>query len=208
MVKVFANNKTICFTADLMDFPQKQDTVLVRIHSLDEITMLYNELVNKNQFIEVYFYHENEKLMLITFSSIFKVIEAAGGLVKNSKGEYLFIFRKGKWDLPKGKVDKGESINDAAIREVEEECGVSKLKITKELEPTYHTYHQDGQDILKKTYWFEMSCADDSALKPQAEEDITDARWLGKNDLARVHENTYPSVKDVIAVLDSPSAAR
>src|ERR1043165_8955577 len=198
MVKVFANNKTICFTSNLMDFPQKQDTVLVRIHSLDEIKMVYNELVNKNQFIEVYFYHENEKLMLITFSSIVKMIEAAGGLVQNAKGEYLFIFRKGKWDLPKGKLDKGESSSEAALREVEEECGVGQLKITKELEATYHTYQQDGEDILKKTYWFGMSCGDDSPLKPQTEEDITDAKWLGKDELNKVRENTYGAIEEVL----------
>jgi ADP-ribose pyrophosphatase YjhB (NUDIX family) len=201
MVKVFANNKTICFTSDLMDFPQKQDTVLVRIHSLDEIRMVYNELVNKNQFIEVYFYHENEKLMLSAFSSIFKIIEAAGGLVKNKKDEYLFIFRKGKWDLPKGKIDKGESISAAALREVEEECGVGKLTIVKELAPTYHTYEQGGKDILKKTYWFEMDCADDSPLKPQTEEDITDAKWLSVKDLGQVHENTYGAIEEVIKCL-------
>src|ERR1043166_3932939 len=146
MVKVFANNKTICFTSNIMDFPQKQDSMLVRVHSLDEIQMVYQELVTKSQFIELYFYHENEKLMQITFTSFFKVIEAAGGLVKNNKGEYLFIFRKGKWDLPKGKIDKGESVSAAAIREVEEECGVKKLSIRKELPPTYHTYQQDGKD--------------------------------------------------------------
>ncbi|MFL5765703.1 MAG: NUDIX hydrolase [Bacteroidia bacterium] len=201
MVKVFTNNKTICFTSNLMDFPQKRDTVLVRIHSLDEIRMVFEELVNKNQFIEVYFYHENEKLMLITFTSIFNVIEAAGGLVKNNKGEYLFIFRKGKWDLPKGKIDKGETIEAAALREVEEECGVRKLKIGKELESTYHTYQLHGKNVLKKTYWFEMDCADNSPLVPQAEEDITAAKWLSKNDLAQVYENTFESVKEVMKAI-------
>ncbi len=198
MVKVFSLNKTICLTSNLMDYQQRKDTVLVRIHSLDELQMMYDELVNKNQFIEVYYYHENEKLLLTSFSAAFKVIEAAGGLVKNKNGEYLFIFRNGKWDLPKGKIEKGEGIKTAAIREVEEECSVGKLKIVKELESTYHTYHQDEKAILKRTYWFEMLCEDESALIPQEEEGITEVKWLSKDQLSQVYENTFESIKEVL----------
>jgi 8-oxo-dGTP pyrophosphatase MutT (NUDIX family) len=198
MVKVFSLNKTICLTSNLMDYQQKIDTVLVRIHSLDELQMMFDELVTKNQFLEVYYYHENEKLLLSSFSSAFKVIEAAGGLVKNKKGEYLFIFRNGKWDLPKGKIEKKEGIKEAAIREVEEECGIGGLKIIKELESTYHTYHQEEKAILKRTYWFEMLCEDESKLVPQTEEGITDVKWLSKNKLEQVTENTFESIKEVM----------
>lgn len=198
MVKVFSLNKTICLTSNLMDYQQKKDTVLVRIHSLDELKMMYDELVTKNQFIEVYYYHENEKLLLSSFSLAFKVIEAAGGLVKNKKGEYLFIFRNGKWDLPKGKIEKGEGIKKAAIREVEEECGIGKLKIVKELESTYHTYHVEEKAILKRTYWFEMLCEDESKLIPQTEEGITEVKWLSKKNLKQVCDNTYESIKEVL----------
>lgn len=201
MVKVFSINKTICLTSNLMDYQQKEDTVLVRIHSLDELQMMYDELVNKNQFIEVFLYYENEKLLLTSFSSAFKVIEAAGGLVKNRKGEYLFIFRNGKWDLPKGKIEKGEAINHCAVREVEEECGISKLKIVKELESTFHIYHQEEKAILKRTYWFEMLCEDESKLVPQTEEGITEVKWFSKNDLQQVCDNTYESVKEVMKVV-------
>jgi len=181
-----------------MDYQQKEDTVLVRIHSLDELQMMYDELVNKNQFMEVFYYHENEKLLLTSFSSAFKVIEAAGGLVKNKNGEYLFIFRNGKWDLPKGKIEKGEGIKSAAIREVEEECGISKLKIVKELESTYHIYHIEEKAILKRTYWFEMLCEDESKLIPQMEEGITDVKWIAKKDLQDVNDNTFDSIKEVM----------
>lgn len=198
MVKVFSNNKTICLTSNLMDYTQKKDTVLVRIHSLDELQLMYNELVNKNQFIEVCFYYENEKILLSTFSSSFKVIEAAGGLVKNGKGEYLFIFRNGKWDLPKGKIEKGEAVPVAAIREVEEECGIHNLKIRKELESTYHTYYLEKKEVLKRTHWFEMTSDDNSALVPQIEEGITLVKWLPKKDLSQVYENTYESIKEVM----------
>ncbi len=198
MIKVFSLNKTICLTSNVMDYQQKEDTVLVRIHSIDELQMMYDELVTKNQFIEVFYYHENEKLLLTSFSSAFKVIKAAGGLVKNKKGEYLVIFRNGKWDLPKGKIEKREGIKEAAIREVEEECGIGKLKIVKELESTYHTYHQEEKAVLKRTYWFEMLCEDESKLVPQLEEGITDVKWLSKKDLKQVSDNTYESIKEVL----------
>ena len=198
MVKVFYSNKTIYLTSNLMDYHQKEDTVLVRIHSLDELQLMHDELIDKNQFTEVYFYHENEKLLLSSFSLRYKVIEAAGGLVKNKNGEYLFIFRNGKWDLPKGKFEKKESIKDAAIREVEEECGVGKLKIVKELESTYHIYQIEGKSILKRTYWFDMICGDESKLIPQTEEGITEVKWISKNKLEEVYSNTFESIKEVL----------
>ena len=198
MVKVFSSNKTICLTSNLMDYQQKKDTFLVRIHSLDELEMMYDELVTKNHLLERYFYHEDEKLLLDSFSSHFKIIEAAGGLVRNKNGEYLFIFRNGKWDLPKGKIEKGEGVKTAAIREVEEECGVKKLKITHDLDSTYHIYHINEKAILKRTYWFEMFCDDDSLLVPQAEEGITDVQWLSVKELKKVYDNTYDSIKEVM----------
>lgn len=198
MVKVFYSNKTIYLTSNLMDYHQKEDTVLVRIHSLDELQLMHDELIDKNQFTEVYFYHENEKLLLSSFSLRYKVIEAAGGLVKNKNGEYLFIFRNGKWDLPKGKLEKKETIKDAAIREVEEECGVGKLKIVKELESTYHIYQIEGKSILKRTYWFDMICGDESKLIPQTEEGITEVKWISKNKLEEVYSNTFESIKEVL----------
>ncbi len=198
MVKVFSSNKTICLTSNLIDYQQKKDTMLVKIHSLDELQMMYDELITKNYLQEVYYYYENEKLLLASFSASFKSIHAAGGLVRNIKGQYLFIFRNGKWDLPKGKIEKGEGIKSAAIREVEEECGIKKLSIGKELESTYHIYHINEKAVLKRTYWFEMLCEDESPLIPQVEEGITDVKWLSENELNMVLENTFDSIKEVM----------
>ncbi|MCX6296496.1 MAG: NUDIX domain-containing protein, partial [Bacteroidetes bacterium] len=90
------------------------------------------------------------------------------------------------------------SVETAAIREVEEECGIGKLKIIKEIESTYHIYYLKGKEVLKRTYWFEMNCKDESALVPQLEEGITEVKWLSKNNLNQVLENTYESVKEVM----------
>lgn len=127
-----------------------------------------------------------------------KTIIAAGGLVQNLKGEFLFIFRRGKWDLPKGKTEKGEKIEDAAIREVQEECGISELKIIRPLLKTFHTYELKGKKILKETHWFLMKTNWQGKLIPQNEEDITEAIWVDKKIVKELLENTYDSIKEVV----------
>ncbi|KGE15745.1 NUDIX hydrolase [Sphingobacterium deserti] len=126
------------------------------------------------------------------------IIKAAGGIVKNGDGEYLFIHRLGKWDLPKGKVEDNEKMRDAALREVEEECGIRVNYLGKKLHTTYHTYVMRGKFVLKQTKWYDMGVNKSPDLIPQLEEDITDARWISKDDLDIVRENTYPLIAQII----------
>ena len=131
-------------------------------------------------------------------TACFKYIEAAGGLVTLPDGRILVIKRLGKWDLPKGKAEKGESLQETAIREVVEECGLeSDPIINRELTHTFHTYKQDGNYILKHTAWYVMSYAGEDTLYPQLSEDITDAVWILENRLDMVLPNTYKSIKQV-----------
>lgn len=130
------------------------------------------------------------------------VIEAAGGLVKNGKKDFLFIFRNGKWDLPKGKLEKGEKPKEGAVREVEEECGIAIDKCGKKIVNTYHVYTVKGEVVLKKTYWYKMKYKGKGKLVPQIEEGITDVRWMGKNDIKLVAGNTFPSIMDVLLKRD------
>ncbi len=198
MIKIFSLNKTIYLINNQATFKAKNGAILVSIQSEDDMSLKYNALINKKNLNELYFFNKNLKHLFNYFSNMFRVIEAAGGLVKNKKGEYLFIFRNGKWDLPKGKIEKREKIKTAAIREVEEECGISGLTIIRELPTTYHTYFMEEKAILKPTYWFEMICNDSSALIPQIEEGITDAQWVATKQLKKVLNNTFESVKEVI----------
>lgn len=198
MIKIFSSDKIIYLINDRSIFRLSEDAVLADIQSKNEMLSQYNKWIKKKNVNKIYFFNEDIKHLFGYFSSMFSVIEAAGGLVKNKKNEWLFIFRKGKWDLPKGKIEKGEGIKTAAIREVKEECGVSKLKIIKELSPTYHTYFIKEKTILKPTYWFEMQCDDTSKLVPQTEEGITEVKWIAKKNLKLVLENTYGSIKEVI----------
>jgi len=130
------------------------------------------------------------------------LIEAAGGLVKNQNKQYLFIFRQGRWDIPKGKIEKNESIKETAVRETEEECGISISELGKKVCKTYHAYTSRGEVVLKKTHWFKMRTEDKSKLKPQKEEGITDARWLKKNELDVIVANTFPSILEVLHTMD------
>jgi len=126
------------------------------------------------------------------------LIEAAGGLVTNEKDEYLFIYRNDKWDLPKGKIEKDETVKDAAVREVEEECGIKINSLGKKLCKTYHVYLSRGEVVLKKTHWFKMDCKGFFKLKPQLEEGITDVRWFEAHHVEPIIANTFPSIMDVL----------
>lgn len=132
-----------------------------------------------------------------------KLIKAAGGLVSNEGDKYLFIFRNGKWDLPKGKLDKGENTRVAAIREVQEECGIHIDSSGKKICNTYHIYEINGVQVLKKTSWYRMRADKQKKLVPQLEEGITDARWLAAGDFMMVRQNTYPLIRDLLKVVES-----
>lgn len=125
----------------------------------------------------------------------YTIVKAAGGLVLN-EGQVLMIYRLKKWDLPKGKLSKGEKPKKAAVREVEEECNV-KVVAGKKICHTWHTYKQNGRRILKKTYWYKMYCTDSSQMKPQLEENIEEIQWMNETELKEAFYNTYPSIRDV-----------
>lgn len=126
------------------------------------------------------------------------LVQAAGGLVLNENREVLFMFRRGKWDLPKGKLDPGESLEDCALREVEEETGLGHLALEKFLLVTEHDYEEGGALIHKETHWYLMHANGNQPLIPQTEEDISDLQWLGATEFRIVESNTYPTIIDVL----------
>jgi 8-oxo-dGTP pyrophosphatase MutT (NUDIX family) len=128
----------------------------------------------------------------------FQIIRAAGGLVFNDKGEALFIFRRGKWDLPKGKLDEGESLEQCAVREVQEETGLKNVVLKEFIITTYHTYEEEGKQVLKESHWYRMEVKGKQELIPQTEEDITDIRWVKKEGWTGLMENSFPLIKKVL----------
>jgi ADP-ribose pyrophosphatase YjhB (NUDIX family) len=129
-----------------------------------------------------------------------KVIEAAGGFVKNEDGKYLFIKRNGRWDLPKGKLEPKEKKKDAAVREVEEECGIKIKKLGKKLIKTYHVYEIKKKPVLKVSHWYQMEAKGKQKLIPQTEEGITEVKWFAKKDWNIIRSNTYANILDVLEV--------
>jgi len=126
----------------------------------------------------------------------FRIIKAAGGLVRK-KDKFLMIYRLGKWDLPKGKLEKDEKTKEAAIREVNEECGV-EVEIVDKLVTTWHSYIQEGKRILKKSTWYIMNCLDDTNMEPQYVENIEDIRWMSIEEVNKALRNSYRSISGVI----------
>jgi 8-oxo-dGTP pyrophosphatase MutT (NUDIX family) len=134
-----------------------------------------------------------------SLQNIYKPMSAAGGIVFNDKGELLMIFRNEKWDLPKGKVESGEKTDDAAIREVEEECNVRKLNIQRQAATTYHTYPYKDDIVLKSTYWYIMTCNDPENISPQKEEGITAVKWMSKQDIQFAAGQSYASIISLLS---------
>lgn len=132
------------------------------------------------------------------FSEQFTVLQAAGGVVANGAGQILFIHRLDKWDLPKGKVESHEGFQEAAVREVEEECSIHGLNVKGHLMTTYHTYMLEGTPILKCTHWFIMNYSGQELPIPQTIEGITHAEWIAPDNWEKVLKNTYSSVLDVL----------
>jgi 8-oxo-dGTP pyrophosphatase MutT (NUDIX family) len=137
------------------------------------------------------------------FRSRFVEIPASGGLVRNPEGLFLFIRRLGYWDLPKGKIEKRESAEIAAVREVGEECGLSVLKVSLQLDSTYHIYRSPYLNypenlVLKETKWFLMDYSGNEVPVPQTEEDIEEIRWVSVADFDFIYQNTYPSLRDLL----------
>lgn len=173
------------------------DAVYIDELSTAAINSLLHE-IEKKQFHAGIILNENFQKLKKEFFKHFKLVKAGGGLVKNKEGEVLLIFRRGKWDLPKGKLDDNESIVECALREVKEETGLTQIKAGKEIDTTYHTYVEFGKHILKESHWYLMLSKSKEILVPQAEEDIKDIRWVKKQDLKNYLDNTYPTIVDVL----------
>ena len=166
-----------------------------------DIKLLLEKIKFKRKRRLIHLVSNNPEKTFKKLKSLFKIIKAAGGVVKNKKGEILFIFRNNKWDLPKGKLEKGEKIHVCAVREVEEECGISGVKLKDHLITTYHTY-KDHHDILKPCYWYNMRYKGNEELVPQLEEGITDVRWIAPKDFDTIYGNTYNSIIDVLEKIE------
>ncbi len=190
MYKVFVNDKPLFLTNQIV---KETDFKFFLLESIDIEQLIVNYFQHKIH--KAYLYHPDEKEIIKKLKEKIPVNKAGGGLVYNKKGEVLFILRNGKWDLPKGGLNKYEEIEDAAKREVEEETGVSNLKITKKLQKTYHIFKRNGKYKLKITQWYEMHTDFEGPLVGQEEEGIEKVAWLNPEEIESALKNSYENIK-------------
>lgn len=201
MYKVFINRQLLHFVSDIHPLPAGSPDIVINEPLSDDLLNYIEASEHGKMDGPIWFTGKNPDAIFACFCKFYKIVEAAGGLIRNDAGEVLFIFRMGRWDLPKGKSEQGETAEQTAIREVEEETGVRNITIIKELQSTYHTYHLNGKRILKKTRWFEMHCPQQQNFIPQTGEDISMVRWITRNHLEQVLRNTYASIRDLFNTL-------
>ena len=194
MIVIFYNDKPLYLTKSL---PDCEDSVAFHIDEADILIIL--KLLESENYQSICLYGFKEEELLKKLQNSLKVIEAAGGLVLNDSREILFIYRFGRWDLPKGKIEKDESAREGALREVREECGIGNLDLIRELDKTYHIYKLKDVYVIKTTYWFLMHAADGQELIPQVEEDITEVKWVAESALGSVVKDTYLNIRMLIA---------
>jgi 8-oxo-dGTP pyrophosphatase MutT (NUDIX family) len=190
MYKVFVNDKPLFLTNEIF---KETDFQLFLLESVDIKQLIVKMFQNKIQ--KAFLFYPDEKEIMKKLKTKIPANKAGGGLVYNKNGDVLFIFRGGKWDLPKGGIEKGEAIEETAIREVEEETGVTGLTITKKLQKTYHIFKRNGRYKLKICHWFEMQTDFDGLPQGQLEEGIEKVEWKNPQQIKEALTNSYENIK-------------
>ena len=202
-LKIYFNDKPLflCNEVDeeLQPYIHHDDAVFIDELNSHTVKSMIHEIELDRVHAGVFFHPDLEELKK-AFYKKFTIVQAAGGLVVNERKEILMIFRRGKWDLPKGKLDKGETLADCAVREVEEETGLQKIKLISPLIITYHTYHEGTKFILKESHWYNMKVSGEQKLIPQTEEGIHEIKWVTTKEAEKLFPECFPSVIDVIKI--------
>ena len=200
--KVYINNKEIIFTnneftGNNTDYDADTKKTYDK-PTVNDVKKIISDFVLNEKLQTLFLVSPDPKSLFREFRKDYKLVKAAGGIVRDNNNRVLVIFRRGKWDLPKGKIDKDERRKHAALREVREETGLDALLIVRSYDKTYHVYTEKNAQILKKTYWYEMAAVTSEPLKPQAEEDITDIRWFEPDELGEVFKNTFTLIQRLL----------
>ncbi len=201
MVTIYVQNKPLFLVENIdtkiQEHMGKPGTVFFEKYGPDNVSAVLQQM-EKEEVKTGIFQHSIVAELLQSFTSHLTLIKAAGGLVHTPENLLLLIFRKGKWDLPKGKLEEGEDLASCAMREIEEETGLQGVKINKPLFTTYHTYYEGGKHILKESYWFLMTSEKAVPLNPQVEEDIEKCEWVSVSEISSYMPNMHASIIDVV----------
>lgn len=205
MYKIYINDipLILCDSLELNKIPEREGAqwpLISRYNGKKKFILQHVDMLEKGKKHDlVVLYSGNINQLIDDFESLFKIVPAGGGVVLNEENELLMIFRRGRWDLPKGKLEKDEAISSAAVREVMEETGLTEVSLRSELCQTRHFYRtRKDKRAIKLSYWFVMDTKE-RHLVPQEEEDIEMAKWMNAVDLKDIHRiNTFPNIIDVI----------
>lgn len=199
MYKIFFKDRVVLLT-DNIDLALTDEVLGIhKLGSDGELKKFLTDFENTPDRGEAIIYHHNQHELFQRFRSCYKNLLAAGGLIWNAeKTHFLSMYRLGRPDLPKGKVEKEETFEMAATREVKEECGITEPEITTKIGSSFHIYQINQQSILKETKWFEMVYHGTATPVPQEEENISEIKWTAKEDLREFAEKTYPSIKEML----------
>jgi 8-oxo-dGTP pyrophosphatase MutT (NUDIX family) len=200
MIKIFVDEKPIylssTLTEEMIVFAKQKNVFFVENEKVDKETILAT--LAADTFIAAVLLGRNFTALKKDFFSQFNIVEAGGGIVQNEKKELLFIYRRKKWDLPKGKLEKGESIEQCAAREIEEETGVAELLIKSKIGETYHIYTEKNKPVLKISHWFYFTTTYTLPTTAQIEEDIAEVKWIATKDIQQPMLNTYGNIKEIV----------
>ena len=203
-IKIYFGDKPLFLCNEINEeinkYIHQDDAIFIDEFSAPAINSMIHEMHQQKIQAGIFYHHDLQKLESTIWKK-FSVIKAGGGAVKNEDGDLLLIFRRGKWDLPKGKLDDGETLAECALREVKEETGLKHVVIGLPLTITYHVYEDKGKHCLKESHWYNMTAGRNQLLVPQLEEQITEIKWVSRKGISPLMKNTFPSVQDVLAAL-------
>jgi ADP-ribose pyrophosphatase YjhB (NUDIX family) len=197
MHKIYFEKRSIIICRPEEEALSDPNAIQFKVGDSKDIHSLVDMFEASDSLSRVYIPSEDTEATYEAICAEFKEVNAAGGLVSNRRGDYLLISRNGFWDLPKGHQDEGEDIRVTALREVEEETGISDLELRELICITDHCYRRDGIWHLKHTWWYDMLYTHPTDLTPQREEDIAKAAWVAKSSLPPFLTKTYPSIVEV-----------
>lgn len=201
MIHISVQNKPLLLvdkiTFEVDEYLHRPSTIFMDELSPSAVRTMLQEMEG-SQFDTGVFLHHNLSDLLNAFKEQLNVVVAAGGLVHTPENDLLLILRLRRWDLPKGKLDEGESLEECALREIEEETGATGLTIEQPLQVTYHTYHQNGKNNLKVSNWYLIKAAEKTPLKPQTEEDIEQCVWVPVNEIKPYIDGAFPTITAVL----------
>ncbi|HEX3008702.1 MAG TPA: NUDIX domain-containing protein [Bacteroidales bacterium] len=195
--KIFFENRVVILTGKVTKSFEKNDGLFYKFSNSHELRELLYAFEEFSHVPSLYILNKDTDAVMDEIKSFYTIVEAAGGLVKRPDDKFLGIYRNGVWDLPKGKVEKGEFYKQTALREVQEECGLKNIAVGKHMLDTFHTYKLKGDRILKRTIWYEMHLKLEETPVLQSEEGITDYKWFDSGNIGEALKNTYESLRDV-----------